>query len=83
MSPHFEVDLARRLLAEVAVLCDLAAQENLFFFLAEGERAQAAHAVFTDHAPRQIGRALNIAACARGHLVEEDFLGHAAAVGRR
>jgi hypothetical protein len=32
---HFEIDLARRLFAEVAMLGNLAAQEDLLFLLAE------------------------------------------------
>ncbi len=77
---HFQVDLASRFLAEIAMLRDLAAQEDLLLLLAEGERTQAAHAVLANHAPGQISRALNIAARACGHLVEENFLCHASAV---
>src|SRR5258708_32534499 len=62
------------------MLCDFAAEEYLFFLLAEGERTEAAHAVLTDHATREIGGVFNVAACAGGHLVEEDLLSHAAAV---
>ena len=77
---NFQVDLPRRLFAEVAVLRDFAAQEDLLLLLAEGERSQAAHAVLADHAPGQIRSRLNVAARAGGHLVEEDLLGHASAV---
>src|SRR6185437_15211288 len=41
----FGVDLPRRFLGEVAVLRDLAAQEDLLFLFAEGQRTKAAHAV--------------------------------------
>ncbi len=79
---HFEVDLAGRLLAEVAMLSDLAAEEDLLFLLAEGERTEAAHAVLADHAAGEVGCRFDIAAGAGGHLVEEDLLSHASAVGR-
>ncbi len=78
---NFEIDLARRLFREVAVLCDLAAQEDLLFLLAEGQRTEAAHAVLAHHAAGEVGGVLDIAACAGGHLVEEDLLSHASAVG--
>ena len=77
----FEVDLARRLLGEVAVLGDFAAEEDLLFLLAEGQRTQAAHAVLADHAAGEVGCRLDVIAGAGGHLVEEDLLSHAAAVG--
>ena len=76
---NFEVDLPRRLLGEVAVLCDLAAEEDLLFLLAEGQRTEAAHAVLADHAAGELGGVLDVAAGAGGHLVEEDLLSHAAA----
>ncbi len=65
------------------MLRDLAAEEDLLFLLAEGERTETAHAVLADHAAGEVGGGLNIRACAGGHLVKEDLLGHAAAVGRR
>ena len=71
----FEVDLARCLLAEVAMLCDFAAKEDLLFFLAEGERAEAAHAILTDHAAGEVGGDFDVAACTGRHLVEEDLFG--------
>src|SRR5579863_3504525 len=73
------VDLPRRFLAEVAMLRDLAAEEDLLFLLAEGQRAEAAHAELADHLAGQIGGALDVVAGAGGHLLEEDLLGDAAA----
>src|ERR1035438_3084252 len=78
---NFEIDLPCRLLAEVAMLRNLAAQEDLLFLLAEGKRTEAAHAVLADHAAGEGGGKLGMAACAGGHLVEEDLLSHASAVG--
>src|SRR5688500_13254273 len=53
------VDLKRRVFAVVGVLRDLAAEEDLLFFLAEGQRAHRfAHAPPADHAPGHVGGAL-------------------------
>src|ERR1019366_6106938 len=52
--PNFEIDLPRRLLAEVAMLCNLAAQEDLLFLFAESKRTEAAHAVLADHAAGEV-----------------------------
>ena len=78
-APHFGIDLPRRLFGEVAVLGDLAAQEDLLFLLAEGKRAEAAHAVFADHLAGQVGGALDVVARAGRHLLQENLLGDAAA----
>src|SRR6202046_3777059 len=43
------VNLVSGLVGEVAVLCDLASEEDLLFLLAEGHRSEAAHAEFADH----------------------------------
>ena len=48
---HFLIDLERRVLAVVLVLRDLAAEEDLLFLLAEGQRPhRVAHAPLADHA---------------------------------
>ena len=72
---HFVVDLNRRGFAVVAMLGDLAAQEDLFFFLAESQRAQFAHAKLADHLAGQFRRALNVIAGAGAHLVQENLFG--------
>src|ERR1039457_5608145 len=46
---NFEIDLPCGLLAEVAMLRNFSAQEDLLFLLAEGKRTQAAHAVLANH----------------------------------
>ena len=80
---YFKIDLAGCLFREVPMLGDFAAEEDLLFLLAEGQRTEPAHAVLADHAAGEVGGVLNIAARAGGHLVEEDLLSHAAAVGDR
>ena len=37
------------------MLRDLAAEEDLLFLLAEGQRTEAAHAVLADHAAGEVG----------------------------
>ena len=65
---HFLVDLERRVLAVVLVLRDLAAEEDLLFLLAEGERPhRVAHAPLAHHPARQLGRALEVVAGAGRH----------------
>src|SRR6266496_2985894 len=51
---HLGVDFARGLLGVVAVLAELAAQEDLLLLLPEGERAELAHAPLADHLARDI-----------------------------
>ena len=61
----------RRVLAVVLVLRDLAAEEDLLFLLAEGQRPhRAAHAPLADHAARQVGGALEIVAGAGGDAAD-------------
>ena len=77
---HFLVDAERRVLAVVRVLRDLAAEEDLLFLLAEGERAhRVAHAPLADHAAGQLGGALEVVAGAGRDLAEHDLFGDAAA----
>ena len=65
---HFLVDPDRGLLAVVRVLRDLAAEEDLLFLLAEGQRPdRVAHAPLADHLARQLGGALDVVAGAGGH----------------
>ena len=60
---HFLVDLERRVFAVVLVLRDLAAEEDLLFLLAEGERPhRVAHAPLAHHPARQLGGALEVVA---------------------
>ena len=76
--PYFVIDLDGSSFAIVAVLRDLASQEDLLFLLAECQRPQIAHAKLANHLARQFGGAFDIVACAGAHLVEEQFLGDAA-----
>ena len=76
---NFVVDFDRRGFAVIAMLVDLAAEEDLLFFLAEGQRSEIAHAEFADHFARQFRGALDVVACAGAHLVEEHLFGDAAA----
>ena len=73
------INFQRRLLAEVAMLVDLAAQEDLLFFLAEGKRSQAAHAPLANHLASHVRGALNVVAGAGGHLLQEELLAQASA----
>ena len=52
------------------MLRDLAAQEDLLFLLAEGERTQPAHAVFADHLACEFRCTLDVVAGTGGHLLE-------------
>ena len=76
---HFLVDLFRSLLAEVAMLIDLATEEDLFIFLAESDRAERTHSEFTDHAASEIRRLLDIIAGTGSHLLQEDLFSNASA----
>ena len=73
------VNLASGLVGEVAVLCDLASEEDLLFLLAEGHRPESAHAEFADHLAGEFGGALDVVAGTGGHLLEEDLFGAATA----
>src|ERR1700733_2453815 len=80
---HFKINLTRCLFAEVTVLCDLAAEEDLLFLLSEGKRTEAAHAILAHHAASEVSCRFNVAPRAGRHLVEEDLLSHASTVGCR
>ena len=74
------VDLERGVFAVVGVLRDLAAEEDLLFLLAEGQRAHRfAHAPLADHAAGEVGGALEVVAGAGGDVAGRDLLGDAAA----
>ncbi len=63
---HLGVDLGRDLVAVVALLADLAAQEDHLVLLAEGERPELlAHAVLGDHGARQAGGLLDVVRASR------------------
>src|SRR5262245_42976324 len=77
---HFLIDLERGVFAVILVLGDLAAQEDLLFLLAEGERThRVAHAPLADHLARHLGRALEVVAGAGREAVHRDLFGNAAA----
>src|SRR5581483_10722681 len=81
---HFLVDLDRGVFAVVLVLGDLAAEEDLLFLLAEGERPhRVAHAPLADHLARELGRAFEIVAGAGRQAVHRDLFGDAAAEENR
>src|SRR6185503_1468600 len=46
---HFLVNLNRRSLAVIAVLGNFPTEEDLLFFLTEGQRSEIAHTEFADH----------------------------------
>src|SRR5688500_3899376 len=48
------IDSDRGLLGEIAMLRDLAAQKDLLFLLAEGQRAEFAHAPFANHLASEV-----------------------------
>ena len=75
----FLVNFDRGVFAVVTVLGDFASQEDLLFFLAEGQRSEFAHAPFADHLAGEFGGALDVIASAGGHQFEEDFFRQAAA----
>ena len=76
---HFAVDLDGGVFGVVAVLRDFAAEEDLLFLLAEGQRPESAHAPLADHLARDFGGAFDVVARAGGDVVQENFLGGAAA----
>src|SRR5262249_38499316 len=63
---HFAVNLQRGVFAEVAVLCDFAAQEDGLFLFAERQRPQVAHAPLADHVARDVRGAFDVVARAGG-----------------
>src|SRR5271166_6591503 len=76
---YFLVDLDGSLFAEVAVLGDLTAKEDLLFLLAKGKRAKVTHTPLAHHTACQLSSAFDVVTCASGHLVEEQLLGQASA----
>ncbi len=77
---HLLVDLAGHVVRVVALLADLAAQEDQLVALAEGERPElVAHAELGDHAAGQVGRLLDVVGGAGGGVAEDEPLGGVAA----
>ncbi len=76
---HFLVDVNRGVFRVVAVLRDFAAQEDRLFLLAEGQRAERAHAPVANHLAGDFRGAFDVVARAGGDVAEENFLGAAAA----
>ncbi len=74
-APHFQIDFDRGVFAVVAMLGNLAAQEDLLFFFAKCERAERAHAPFAHHLAGEFGGALDVVAGAGAHLVQEQLFG--------
>ena len=68
---HFGIDANRCLFREVTMLSNLAAEEDLFFLLPKGQRAQLRHAVLADHRAGEFGGFLDIVRCSRGDVAEE------------
>ena len=73
------VDLAGRLLRDVLIARDLAAQEHGVLVVPEGDRTQRTHAPVADHVARDLGDLLDVAGRAAGNFPEHDLLGDAAA----
>src|SRR6202034_1294303 len=71
---YFDVDLDRRILGIIAMLRDLAAQENRLFLAAEGQRTERTHAPFANHLPCDLRGALDVIARTGGDVVQENFL---------
>src|SRR6266516_2096101 len=72
---HFLIDLEGRVLAVILVLRDLAAEEDLLFLLAEGERPHGvAHAPLAHHPACELGGALEVVAGAGGEAVQRYLL---------
>ena len=68
------------LVAVVALLADLAAEEDQLVALAEGQRAElVAHAELGDHPAGQVGRLLDVVAGAGRRVAEDQPLGDVAA----
>ena len=70
----------RDLVGVVALLADLAAEEDQLVALPEGQRAElVAHAELGDHAAREVGRLLDVVAGAGRGVAEDQPLGDVAA----
>src|SRR5258707_1325954 len=61
------------------MLSNLAAQKDLLFLLAKGQRAQLGHAVLANHRARQLRRLLDVVRRAGGYAAEESLFLDAAA----
>src|SRR5581483_6423962 len=78
--PNLVVDLLGDLLRVVALLGDLAAEENELLLAAERARAEPlAHTPLRDHVAGDLGRAGDVIRGAGGHVAEDQFLGLVAA----
>ncbi len=76
---HFSVDLLGHGVGVVALLADLAPQENQFLLLAiDAQTHLRAHAILSNHRPGQAGHLLQVVAGPGGDLTEDYFFGHAA-----
>ncbi len=76
---NFLVDLDGCVFAVVAMLGDLASQEDLLFLLAERQWSQFAHAPFADHLASHVSGSLDVVACAGAHHIEEHLFRNAPA----
>src|SRR5579863_4528325 len=76
---HLLIDAYGGRFAVVAMLSDLAAQEDLLLALAEAQGTELAHAPLADHLAGHIGGALYVVARAGGDVVHENLLGDTAA----
>src|SRR6266568_662320 len=71
------IHLAGRLLTVVALLTEVAAQENQLFLVTQGHWADATtHAILSDHGTRNLGYALDIVRCASSDLAKDNQFGH-------
>ena len=78
--PDLFVDGLGDLLAVVALLADLAAEEDQLVALPEGQRAElVAHAELGDHPAGEVGRLLDVVAGTGRGVAEDEPLGHVAA----
>ena len=83
-APHLVVDLLGDLLGVVALLRDLAAEEDELFLAAEGPRPEAlAHTEAGDHGAGGLRHLADVVAGAGGHLAEDDLFGRVAAEHHR
>src|SRR5471030_1685217 len=74
---HLLINADGGLFAVVAMLRDLAAQENLLFLLAVAQGPELAHAPLANHLASQVGGALDIVARPGGHVVHVLLFGNA------
>src|SRR6266702_7799335 len=71
------IHLAGRLLTVVALLTEVAAQENQLFLVTQGHWPNATtHAVFSDHGTCNLGHALNVVRCASSDLAKDNQFGY-------